>query len=508
MSIIIEDIDIEFNKALLYIWIEVKQLLVNTKDSKSDLSQRLIKNKLRKIAIEFHDKFKNTEIPVQKIPSLLDIYNSVGIIFQDGSGFAVPYYFYQQLQLKSPPDFTDIFDRNLPWLDVLSEIYERTFSVKSELNQTDVKIIRALCYYKRNALFNDFDLEDQKVFNFHVKTLSSIIDTSYRWTIKRTNYLYDNYIVAHYFILNPFLFGLKTLLIQYDSQYENEFTYINPITLFRLNLDINEVIRIIQLPNVESSTDLSFPKLTKVTNLSEMHIFNNLSGLSEDQNESFSLVPKFELEKAPIARAIIEFKESMTVKTSHILNEEDAEIYPLLSKMTTERRISIIVRILDYLAKHKSVQGSLKKASKLLRTTPAEFLETCKFLFNKDIIGYFPRVSRIGCNNRYGILVRDQTGLESEGLRSIYNNLLELPHSIIFIGENILFGYVTLPDSYMSSFIRYLLSLNTKFEIKYNAFIALKSWGRFSIPLPEGTTVDEYGVNFPYDVMEKLKAKA
>jgi hypothetical protein len=38
-------------------------------------------------------------------------------------------------------------------------------------------------------------------------------------------------------------------------------------------------------------------------------------------------------------------------------------------------------------------------------------------------------------------------------------------------------------------------------------FIALKSWGRFSLPLPEGTTVDEFGVNFPLNVLENLKSQ-
>lgn len=506
--ITIEDIDIEFNKSLLYIWIELKQLIKDNENSKIDLSQVFIRIKMRKIADKFYKNFKGSEIPVRKLGYLYDSYNSVGIMFQDGSGFAIPYFFYQQLRLKNPPDYSEIFDKNLTWLDTLSEIYEQTFSVKSELNQTDVKILRALTYYKRNALFNDFDLDDQKVFNFHLKTLSEIINTSYRWTISRINYLYDNYIVQPSFILNPFIFGLKTILVQYSSQFEDDFSYMNPITLFKLNMNINDVIRIIQLPNIQSSTDLSFPETTQIINLKEMHIFNNLSDLSEDSNQSFKVIPKFEIDKASLTRPIIEFKDSMTVKSSYVLNEEDKEFYPLLTKMSSERRISMIVRILDYLARWRSVQGSLKEASKQLRATSAEFLETCKYLFNKDIIGYFPRISRVGCNNRYGILVKDKTGQESDGLLKIYNNLLELPHSVIFLGESILFGYVVLPDNYMSSFLRYLSSLHTKYEIKYNAFVALKSWGRFSIPLPEGTTVDEFGVNFPYDVMEKLKVKA
>ncbi len=65
-----------------------------------------------------------------------------------------------------------------------------------------------------------------------------------------------------------------------------------------------------------------------------------------------------------------------------------------------------------------------------------------------------------------------------------------------------------MPDNYISAFIKYLNSLHSKFEVKYNSFITLKSWGRFSIPLPDGTTIDEYGVNFPSEIYEKFKVKS
>ena len=452
----------------------MKQLFLDNKDMKLDLSRDLIKIKMRKMADEFYNSFKDTEIPVQKIPTLYHEYNSVGIIFQDGSGFAVPYYFYQQLEFDNSIDFLDIFNKNLPWLDLVSEIFERGFSVKTEINLTDVKILRALCYYKRNALFNDFDLEDQRVFTYHVKTLSSIIDMSYRWTVERINFLYNNYILVENYILNPFLFGLKTILIQYDSQHEEEMAYINPITLIKLNLSLDEVIRIIQLPNIQSTTDLSFPFPTKMYTFSEMHIFNNLSGLSEDKTKSFQKIPDFSTDKVSVTHPIIEFKDTMTVKNSYQLSDDDKEYYSLLAKMTIERRTSVIVRILGYLAKWGSVQGNLKMASKQLRVNSNEFLETCKYLFNKDIIGYFPRITRIGCNNRYGILIKDKIGQGEKELLKIYYNLLELPHSVIYLAENILFGYVTLPDTYLTSFTKYLMSLHTKFEVKYNAFVAFR----------------------------------
>lgn len=502
----IDDVDIEFNRSLLYIWIELRELVKSTTNSGLDPSLNRLNFKMKKMANEFYKKFYNTKIPVTKNQSVYDRFNSVIIMFQDASAFAVPYFFYQQLQTKTIPDYTDTFNKNLSWLDLLSEIYEITYSIRSNITKADIKILRALCYYKRNSLFSNLDFTDQKNFLFNNNTLSDIVKLSYRWTITRINYLIANYILNVRFILNPFVFGLKTYLIEYDSQYDEKITFINPITLFKLQMTHSETLRIIQLPNIHSSTDLDLGIPYTIKNLSEMHIFNNLSGLKENSKDSFSQIPDFNSTKEFISKSIINFKETSTKVHSFDQNELDESTYPLMKKMTQERKISIIVRILDYLAKWGSVQGNLSKASKELRVNPLEFVETCKYLFNNDIIGFYPRISRIGCNNRYGLVLTDKTGEKGADLLKAYSNLLELPNSVIFIGENVLFAYVSMPDNYMPAFVKYMGILNDKFDVKYNSFITLKSWGRFSIPLPDGTTVDEYGVNFPYNVMESLKA--
>ena len=503
----LDEVDIDFNNSLLYIYIEIREML--SRNDNKDLNTSIESSKLimRKMADSFYEKFRSTKIPVIKPQAIYEKFNSVGIVFEDGSGFAVPYFFYQQMSTNLSLDFSDIFAKNLPWLDLLSEIFEKTNSLKCNITKVDIKILRALCFYKRNSLFSKLDFAEQKNFLFQIKTLSEIINQSYRWTIARINYLINNYMLALSYILNPFLFGLKTYLINYESSYDDKIAFLNPITLFKLIVSYNEVLRVIQLPNIQSSTELQLEIPHTITNLSEMHIFNNLSDLSEDPKKSFVHVPKFENTTEIISKPIIEFKEQ-SISQAINLTAVNEELYPLLNKMSNERRISIIVRVLNYLAKWGSIQGNLKKASKNLRVNALEFLETCKFLFNNDIIAFFPRLSRIGCDNRYGIIIKDELGNNSEDITKIYYNLLELPLSAIFLGENILFAYVAMPDSYLPSFLKYINSLSYKFNIKYSPFIALKSWGRFSIPLPEGTTVDEYGVNFPYNVIEKLKIKA
>ena len=87
---------------------------------------------MRKIANKFYNKFKNTSIPVKKILPIFEKYQSVVIVFPEGSSFAVPYFFYQQLKLEYPPDYNEIFNEEHSWIDLLSKIYERTFSIKSK----------------------------------------------------------------------------------------------------------------------------------------------------------------------------------------------------------------------------------------------------------------------------------------------------------------------------------------------------------------------------------------
>ena len=331
----------------------------------------------------------------------------------------------------------------------------------------------------------------------------------YRWTIERINYLNQNYILHPFFILNPYLFGLITYLITYDRKFEENCSFLDQITLFKLNLNYNENLRIIQLPNTQTFYELNLDFPVFMTIMNEMHMFNNLSSISEDHLKLFKEIPDFEAQKADVIKPIIDFRE-YKYKDFNFLNfiEKDnfEKFYQLLASMSELRINSVLVRVLNYLAQNGAVQGNLKKASKEIRDSSLEFLETCKFLINNDIIGFFPRISRIGCNNRFGILLNDHEGTNNNILEQIYLNFLELPVSVIFKGENVIFAYVAMPDEF-TSFIKYLNGFHDKIEIKYNNFITLKSWGRYSLPLPEGTTVDEFGVNFPGTIIKKNKSE-
>ena len=120
----LDEVDIDFNNSLLYIYIEIREMV--SRNGNKDLNTSIESSKLimRKMADSFYEKFRNTKIPVIKPQAIYEKFNSVGIVFEDGSGFAVPYFFYQQMSTNLSLDFSDIFAKNLPWLDLLSEIFE------------------------------------------------------------------------------------------------------------------------------------------------------------------------------------------------------------------------------------------------------------------------------------------------------------------------------------------------------------------------------------------------
>ena len=54
-------------------------------------------------------------------------------------------------------------------------------------------------------------------------------------------------------------------------------------------------------------------------------------------------------------------------------------------------------------------------------------------MINNNIIGFFPRINRIGIGNRYGLFIT-LTGTNSTVMDLIYHNLLKIPFTVCFKG--------------------------------------------------------------------------
>lgn len=504
------DLNLEFRNSLLYIWIEIKELVSNSSNYSDEKSLNdLHSAKMKKLALDFYKKFHNSTIPIKRIPRLFDYYSSVIILFKDGSGFLIPHFFYQQTKSNSKIDYTDIFQKEGDWVDLISNIFDFTNKITNKLSSADIKILKAITHYKKSGLFQKLDYANRNNILIHIKNLANITGLSEKWVADRFHFMLKNYILYPAYILNPFIFGLNTYFLIYDKIYDSECSFLDNLTLFNIKIDFDNILRIFQLPNIESTDDLSFSFPYESKKIEEMHLSSNLSGLSPRLSDNFKKIPNFESIKSPITKATIEFKQNsyQWIKTLEF-DEEEGQKYPFLKKMTFTKRVSSTLRVLNYLARWGIIQGSFAKAAIELRISVVELMETCRFLLDNDMIAFFPRLGRIGAHNRYGLLIIDKDGFNNNAMQNLYNSLLELPLSVCFMGSGFIFAYINIPDTYITPFFRYVTQIQELIEVKYSMFISLKSWGRFSIPLPEGTTVDEFGVNFPSNIFEKLKTKS
>ena len=305
----IEEIDLEFRDSLHFIWIEIKNLVNSTNfDLDSNSLNELHTSKNKKIALDFYNKFKNTHIPIQKIPRWFDSFGTVVILFKDGSGFTIPYFFYQQVKTNSNLDFTDIFNKECSWTDLLSNIFDFTGKIDAKISFADVKILRAFTQYKRSGLFKKLEYSNRNNILIHMKNLSFITGLSEKWVAERFHYLLNNYILVPQYILNPFLFGLSTYLVIYEKSYDTKCLFLDPLTLFNLKIDFDNIVRIIQLPSIDSTEDLNFDFPIIVKKIDDMRIYMNLSGLSSKSNQNFNKLPNFVSINVPISKATINFK--------------------------------------------------------------------------------------------------------------------------------------------------------------------------------------------------------
>lgn len=452
------------------------------------------------MALNFYNSFENTPITVKYEKARFDATHSVLILVNDNPRMAIPNWFYKQASLPDPPNYDRVFEKNLNWIDILSYLYEESFTRRYKLVPIDIKILKALTYYKRTPLFKDLTDKGFRNFLFKNSTLAHIVRTSEKWVQTRLEYLRKFQVIQSNFIINPFVFGLNTFVLKYSQEFDHLVKHLEQYTLLKLILsNQQDIVRVFQLPNVLAEDDLvkinPFPEYP--IEISEINFFNNLSGLTHETETSFTKIPNFDSIKAPLKRPTIEFKkENHRDWYDNVKSLNDSQ-YISLSRLKTESRLDSVVKVLRYLAKEGIPHVNFKTSAEIAKIHANHFREAFRFLINHDIIGFFPRLLYIGCPIRYGMYVRCK---QKELLNSIYLNILELPHSMLYRGENLLVAYVALPENWVSRFMRYItnLQMDPEVELVYGIIVAFKSWGRYSIPIPKGIEIDEFGVRYPF----------
>ena len=386
---------------------------------------------------------------------------------------------------------------------MLYELFDLLQNSRSNLNYIDIKILKVLSNHKTNELFSSSKFNNQKSFFLRPRSIANIIKFSYKWTSERIAFLQNNYILKQFYIPNPYSMHLKTLLLIYKHKFDVVFNELNEITLIKLRLDFHKSMRIIQIPKNQILNRKLIPFPIEILPVNEIHIFNNLSDLHADERYSFQNIPSFNYENISINNPSIIFKDNylnMFGEQISIFND-----YPSLNKMNFVKRNSTILKVLNYFSKWGAPLTSLREISRELQIHQKELVDICNFLFNNEILSFFPKFTRIGCVNRFAFLVFNKIKNQSDKMKLLYYNLLLIPHSYIFQGKNLLFAYLMLPDTYVPRFLSYISLMKDIFEIKFSSFNFLSNWLKYSIQLPERTTIDEFGIYFPFNVSDSIK---
>ena len=489
------EFDVLFQDSLQFIWNEISKLVKLGSFSGNKANSELHSNKMRKLALDFYNKFKDTPIPIEKNNWIFNNFDSVSISLKDGTKFLIPFFFYQHASLEMEDNFTTVFAKHVGWSILIINFMEISSKFIFQLKQADGKILSAIVHNKTNGLFNIPDSSNKAIF-IHFNNLASITGLSVKWASSRLNFLIDNLILQPLYIINPFLFGLHVYLLKYENEFDigSQISELDKFTLSKFQIDFNHLIRIIQIP-YKSKEDIIFSFPVDIKTIDEMQLSINLADVSSKTIDNFKKFPNLDSNESHNIDDIIVFKRK-SMNWSKVLTFSDQSKYSFLKSLNFIDRVSIILKVLEYLSNHNAIQQKLFiSMSNDIGISVTELMETIRFLIDYNMVAFFPKIERIGCNNKYSILITDH-GTNQDLMQKIHQNLLKLPLCISFFSKNSIFAYINIPDKFVTPFLKYIATLQDSIDISCSLLIPLKNWIRLSIPLPGIRVEEKGGVSF------------
>lgn len=506
-----------FRQSLSKIWKEV--LLF----AKQDYNNINIRKRLKLIANDFYSTFKDTPIPVEFVKDEYEQYDSI-IIRLKLAILSVPLDLFENAKLDPQPDFSSIFELDITWLELLSMLFEEMIAFRFELREADIKILKTLTNYKNNLLSVSFynpktkkgTSIEKKIFPFQISSIARKTRLSSDYVAQRLNILHNNLIIRQYFFLNPFVFGVKIILIRYETTFDEKMEQYDFLTLVKQKFSTS-IVRILQLPSVQATDDLEFTFPVEKHEIQEIRYSNNLSELQSKQSNSFrkinlrylnfTSVPQLQLPQSSIR-----FQDNVTGNWFKILLQLERTSQPRssvkyhsLRHLTQRKRLKLALKVLNYLARYGVPITNINNAAHEAGTSEPQFLDLMNYFADHNLLSIFTRVSKIGCPVRFGVLIHNVSNESEHNLDTITNKLSILPETRNYRGKNFVFVYAAVPEAWYIDLQKFFVRLRSRTEIvlDYDLIIALDSWGRFSVPLPKDLIIDDFGVDFPIPKISK-----
>ncbi|HKZ40369.1 MAG TPA: Lrp/AsnC family transcriptional regulator, partial [Candidatus Hodarchaeales archaeon] len=431
-------IDDEFRNTLSEIWQNIQELV------SQPLRKNEIPDRLRAMADEFYDRFKNSPIPVLKEDYEYKTYSSVHISLQMQHCFMIPYYFYSLAESAPVPPLEEIFSLNLPWNLLLIHIYEVGFAVRKHLRESEVRIIKAL---SANPLKHRLS-----PMPFTRKLLAKDAHLDESTVIKRLKELLDEKIVVQSFMLNPFKIGYLLDMFLYPTDRDADCSHLDSWTLFKTALFNGQTVRAIVRPSVRGD-DEDLPPYSWINHhtITSLRLNNNLTQLNASKRNSFTRPPIFEAEKQVFASPLTFDASNDTQWISALLDLPAEDSYePTLASSeavfmrvsptnSTLRRLSPEMRItrVEQVLKPLSIgvaPNSLHQLSVIAGLPERDTAETLRFLIDHDVVHYFIFLKYIDCHTRFYVVLQenmksDQQLEKHPRIKLFLQNMLEFPFS-------------------------------------------------------------------------------
>jgi hypothetical protein len=486
-----------------FIWKEVNELI------KSDLDDDLKNKQLKFLADDFYDVFssENSPIPIERANHFYTDYNSV-FIRLGAFSFLIPYDFYAIAQLKTPPKLNPLFEMTVSWYNFLSYFYETANNTRKLLKDSDTKIMIVMTQYQPKYTDKAIPFTKQEIGKLAGQVGHRKKSISENTVVKSLMYLYNEYILQDFYLINPWAIGLTLKLLVYNKDTDKEMDNWDKWTKYKQILMSDKIFRIVQIPQ-HAEGEFDFPKNIVSFEIHEFRHSNNINQIMSKSQNSFLEVPNFEIPKESTSN-YTKFNVTNDIKwIDDLLNMEYSQkprkevLFGSLNKIKKNQRLNEAQKFLNFLSKEQRIRPPISKCARRANLEEIEFLDFCRFFLKMKVINFATRTNFIGCNYRIGVLIRSKevTVENHPQLQLFLQNLLELPLSNAFIGEHIIISYINLPINWVGAFTTYLNILMTHkdLEIEFGLHMALQSYVKWNTPFSEDVLLTSYGMLYNPD---------
>lgn len=463
-----------FRRKLQQMWDDVLALTQTTVD------QDLVEKSLKSIALSFYHSFEESlVIHVSFSKDLFERYHSVRLELGK-SCLSLPHYFHEVAQENPPPKLDHVFQKNLPWVQLVSLLLEGIYRHPKKLRPSDVSILQALSNYSLQLSSHSLP--------FVVDDLVSLVDKRrLAWSTvdKGVKDLYRRKIVRPSYFVNPWAFDLELqVTVRATTEERHQEERWGDWTWVREPFFSGNTLRISAVPGTRSETEWTTTDASYSGVITQFTASANIGALSHRSEKSFQETPVWGVQRYGDPTML-----KFTHNSSSLLDLLSAEKglegggYSHILQNGVEARFLKAGQVLDYISRVGITDRTLEKIAKVLGIHRNELAEFLRLFAENHFIAFFPRFNYLNASSRYFVHLRtweDQATWSKEAFEQVQlfrRDCLELPLTFLYEAVDSLSVFVSLPEKWVGSWLGHLALLRSldQFALEFTPHTTLYS---------------------------------